>query len=177
MVSTDAAERFLGAPFLAGVDPALRRAVLALLSEERASARTVLLAQGQPNDHLSFLIEGAITIERTFPEGQKETVATMSAPAVFGTTSFFRPTAPSVAVIATTDVWSLTLFHLAHEQLRLENPRAAEALALAAVRVLAERFDALDKRVSDYLARHGDDQPKATEWSSFRARLFEEPHI
>ncbi len=177
MVSTDAAERFLGAPFLAGVDPALRKAVLAILSEERASDRTILLAQGQPNDHLSFLIEGTITIERIFPEGQKETVATMSAPAVFGTTSFFRPTAPSVSVIATTDVWSLTLYHPAHEQLRLEKPRAAEALALAAVRVLAERFDMLDKRVSDYLAGHGDDPPRATEWSSFRARLFEEPHI
>ena len=102
MVSTVAAERFLGAPFLAGVDPALRKALLALLSEERASARTVLLAQGQPNDHLSFLIEGTITIERVFPEGQKETVTTLSAPAVFGTTSFFRPTAPSVSVTATT---------------------------------------------------------------------------
>jgi CRP/FNR family transcriptional regulator, cyclic AMP receptor protein len=177
MVSTDAAERFLGAPFLAGVDPALRRAVLAVLSEERAAERTILLAQGQPNDHLSFLIEGEIRIERVFPEGQKETVATMSAPAVFGTTSFFRPTAPSVSVIATTDVWSLTLYHPGHEQLRLDNPRAAEALALAAVRVLAERFDMLDKRVSDYLAGHGEDPPRATEWSSFRARLFEEPHI
>jgi CRP-like cAMP-binding protein len=176
MVSTAAAERFLAAPFLAGVDPALRSALLALLSEERAAARTVLLAQGQPNDHLSFLIEGTITIERVFPEGQKETVTTLSAPAVFGTTSFFRPTAPSVSVVATTDVWFLTLYHPAHEQLRRENPRAAEALALAAVRVLAERFDVLDKRVSDYLARH-DDPPKATEWSSFRARLFEEPHI
>ena len=177
MVSTDGAERFLGAPFLAGVEPDLRRALLALLSEERATARTVLLAQGQPNDHLSFLIEGSITIERTFPEGQKETVATLSAPAVFGTTSFFRPTAPSVSVVATTDIWTLTLHHPAHERLRVENPRAAEALALAAVRVLAERFDVLDRRVSEYLAGHGEDPPKATEWSSFRARLFEEPHI
>ena len=177
MVSTDAAERFLGASFLAGVDPDLRRALLAHLSEERATAGTVLLAQGQANDHLSFLIEGIIAIERVFPEGQKEIVTTLSAPAVFGTTSFFRPTAPSVSVIATTDVWSLTLYHPAHEQLRLENPRAAEALALAAVRVLAERFDLLDKRVSDYLAGHGDDPPRATEWSSFRARIFEEPHI
>ena len=40
-----------------------------------------------------------------------------------------------------------------------------------------ERFDMLDKRVSDYLAGHGDEPPRATEWSSFRARLFEEPHI
>jgi CRP/FNR family transcriptional regulator, cyclic AMP receptor protein len=177
MVSTAAAERFLGAPFLADVDPALRRALLALLAEERAPARTVLLAQGQPNDHLSFLIEGSIAIERTFPEGTKETLTTLPAPAVFGTTSFFRPTAPSVSVLATTDVWFLTLYHPAHEQLRRENPRAAEALALAAVRVLADRFDVLDKRVSDYLAQHGDDQPRATEWSNFRARLFEEPHI
>ena len=67
--------------------------------------------------------------------------------------------------------------HPAHERLRRTNPRAAEALALAVVRVLAERFDLLDKRVSDGLVQHADDQPKVTEWSGFRARLFEEPNM
>ena len=52
-----------------------------------------------------------------------------------------------------------------------------QALALAVVRILAERFDLLDKRVSDSLAQHADDHPKVTEWSNFRARLFEEPNL
>jgi hypothetical protein len=63
--------------------------------------------------------------------------------------------------------------HPGHDRLRLENLKAAEELALAAVRVLAERFDMLDKRISDYMAQHPDGHPRATEWSNFRARLFE----
>ncbi len=174
MVKVDAAERFLTAPLLVDVDPELRRAVLDVLSEYRASSGAVLLEQGHPNDNLSFLIEGNATIERALAGGRKETLAHLTAPSVFGTISFFRPDPPSVTVRATSDVCVLTLDHPAHERLRSANPRAAEALALAAVRTLAERFDILDKRLSDSLAQHGDDHPRATEWSGFRERLFQE---
>jgi CRP/FNR family cyclic AMP-dependent transcriptional regulator len=157
------------------VDRDSRRAVLNVLTEDRAKTGAILLRQGEPNDRLSFLIEGSALIERTLADGRKEILAHLTAPAVFGTTSFFRPNPPTVTVRATTDVCVLTLDHPTHERLRRDNPRAAEALALATVRVLAERFDLLDKRVSDSLAQHADDQPKVTEWSGFRARLFEEP--
>ena len=69
IVSTAAAERFLAAPLLAGADPTARRAVLNVLVEERAPAEVTLLAQGQPNDHMSFLIEGSVTVLRTFDDG------------------------------------------------------------------------------------------------------------
>jgi CRP/FNR family transcriptional regulator, cyclic AMP receptor protein len=177
MVTTAAAERFLAAPLLAEVDPDSRRAVLSVLTEERAPADSILLVEGQPNDHISFLIEGSVTVIRTFPEGRVETVATLVAPSVFGETSFFRPKPPIVSVRANTPVWLLTLDHRAHERLRREHLKAAEELALAAVRVLAERFDMLDKRISDYMAQHPDGHPRATEWSNFRARLFEDSTI
>lgn len=177
MVKADAIERFLDAPLLVDVDVESRRAVLTAMIESRAPAGAVLLGQGQPNDHLSFLVEGTATIERTLPGNRKEVLAHIAAPAVFGTTSFFRPGPPTVTVRATSDVCILSLDHPAHEELRRENPRAAEALALAAVRTLAERFDLLDKRVSDSLAQHAADHPKVTEWSGFRARLFEESNM
>jgi CRP/FNR family cyclic AMP-dependent transcriptional regulator len=177
MVSTAAAERFLAAPLLSEVDPASRLAVLNVLAEERAPAGALLLAEGQPNDHISFLIDGSATILRTFPDGRTETVATLVAPSVFGETSFFRPQAPIVSVRANSPVWLLTLDHAAHDRLRRENRKAAEELALAAVRVLAERFDMLDKRISDYMSQHPDGHPRATEWSNFRARLFEDSTI
>jgi CRP/FNR family transcriptional regulator, cyclic AMP receptor protein len=177
MVKGEAAERFLAAPLLADVDPELRRVVLDRLEENRAPAGAVLLEQGRPTDHLSFLIVGSATIERVFPDGRKETLATLHAPAIFGTTSFFRPNKPTFSVRATTDVWLLTLDHPAHERLRRENPKAAEALALATLRVLAERFDLLDQRISEYLLQHSDDHPKVTEWAGFRARLFEDSNI
>ncbi|AGA31313.1 Crp/Fnr family transcriptional regulator [Singulisphaera acidiphila] len=177
MVKADVAEQFLAAPLLVDVDLDARQALLAMLEESHATAGAILLEQGEPNDHLSFLIEGSVVIERSLPGGRKETLAQLTAPAVFGTTSFFRPTPPTIAVRASTDVCILTMGHPAHEKLRRDDPRTAEALALAVVRVLAERFDLLDKRVSDFLAQHADDQPKTTEWSGFRARLFEEPKI
>ncbi|MDR3638891.1 MAG: cyclic nucleotide-binding domain-containing protein [Isosphaeraceae bacterium] len=177
MIDDDAAQRFMTAPQFAGTDPASLRALLNTLVEDRAPAGAVLLEQNQPNDHLSILIGGTATIERTFPDRPKEVLATLNAPALFGTTSFFRPSPPTVTVRAISEAWLLTLYHPAHDKLRAENPRAAEALLLAVVRVLAERFDLVDKRVSDYLFAHADDHPKVNEWSGFRARLFEEPAI
>jgi len=72
----------------------------------------------------------------------------------------------------------LTLHHPAHDRLRRENPRAAEELALAVVRTLSERFDLLDKLFTDYIAHHPDAPGNtASEWSRFRASLFEEQKI
>jgi len=173
MVTTAAAERFLAAPLLAEIDPASRRAVLDSLAEEHAPAGAVLLEQGRPNDQLAFLIEGSVNVIRPSPEGRVENVATLTAPSVFGETSFFRSTPAIVSVRAVQPVWLLTLDHAAHSRLRRENLKAAEQLALAAARVLSERFDMLDKRISDYMAQHPDGHPRATEWSNFRARLFE----
>lgn len=171
MVEAEAAERFLSAPLLSEVNPGSRRAVLDVLVEGRATAGSVLLSQGQPNDHLSFLIEGSATIDRKRLDGRTESLATLNAPSVFGTTTFFCPDPPTFTVRAATDVWLLTLYHPAHERLRREHPAAAEALAMAAVRVLSERFNELDRAFSAYMARH----PEFTEWAGFRARLFEEP--
>ncbi|HEV3165111.1 MAG TPA: cyclic nucleotide-binding domain-containing protein [Isosphaeraceae bacterium] len=173
MVTAAAADRFLAAPLLAEADAASRRAVLEVLSEEHAPAGAVLLEQGKPNDRIAFLIEGTVSVVRSYPDGRKENVATLTAPSVFGETSFFRPTPAIVSVRANSPVWLLTLDHPAHERLRRENLKAAEQLAVAAARVLSERFDMLDKRISDYMAQHPEGHPRATEWSNFRARLFE----
>jgi CRP-like cAMP-binding protein len=170
-------EGFLSAPMWGDTDRELRRAVLEAMGEDRADAGAMLLRQGQPNDRMGFLIEGSTVIERTFPGRPKELLATLNAPAAFGTTSFFGPNPPSVSVRATSPVRFLTLSHPQHERLRRANPRAAEALAVGILRVMSERFDLLDQRVSDNLAQHADDPPKVNEWAGFRARLFEEPNF
>src|SRR4051794_962057 len=89
MVEGDVAERFLSAPLWEEIDRGSRRAVFEAMEESRADAGATLLAEGQPNDRLSFLIEGSAVIERTYPEGRKEVLTTIHAPAAFGTTSFF----------------------------------------------------------------------------------------
>lgn len=72
----------------------------------------------------------------------------------------------------------LVLHHPEHEALRRDNPRAAEALALAVVRTLSERFDLIDRLFTDYIAQHPEVPANTvSEWSRFRARLFEEHKI
>ena len=176
-VQTEAGKQFLNTSLLTDASADVQRALLGALVEQRAAAGSVLLVQGQPNDHLSFLIGGSATVERRRPDGRTEAIATMGAPSVFGTTSFFSPRPPTFGVRAATDVWLLTLHHPEHERLRREHPHAAEALALAALRVLTERFDELDRIFSDYILQHPEDHPKVTEWAGFRARLFEEPGV
>jgi CRP-like cAMP-binding protein len=177
MIDTQASERFMAAPWLGEISPEVKRAILNALVEARAPEGAILLAQDQPNDHLSFLIEGTASIERILPKGRREVITLLASPAVFGSTSFFRPQPPSVSVRATSDVWLLSLYHPAHEALRAADPRAAESLALAVLRALSERFDLMDRYIVDYLARHSNEPEKSSEWASFRARLFEEQGV
>jgi CRP/FNR family transcriptional regulator, cyclic AMP receptor protein len=174
MVSSAASDRFLATPLLAELDSATRHALLNVLIEERAEEGATLLRQGEPNDHIAFLIEGSATVFRTRPDGRVEVLTTLAAPSLFGLTSFFRPIPPGFSVRATSPVWLLTFHHEAHQILRRVDLRAAEQLAVAALRVMADRFDMLDSRVSEDIAQHPEDHPKATEWANFRMRLFEE---
>lgn len=176
MIDSGAVKRFMNAPWMGDVSLECKQAIAAALDEGRAPAGAVLLSQGQPNDHLTFLIEGTADIERSTGRGLRERITVLTAPAVFGTTSFFQPKPPTATVRATSEVWMLTLHHPAHEKLRLENPRAAESLAVAVVRVLSERFDLIDALFSELSARQStsDNHPEPSEWADFRARLFDE---
>jgi CRP-like cAMP-binding protein len=174
MIDPEASQRFMAAPWLGEVDSEGKRAILEALVEARASSGAVLLEQDQPNDHLSFLISGTAQIERNFENGRREVITRIVAPTVFGTTSFFRPDPPSVGVRATSDVWTLSLYHPAHEALRVANPRAAEALAVAILRALSERFDLMDRLLTEYFTKHRAEPLRTSEWAGFRARLFDE---
>jgi CRP/FNR family transcriptional regulator, cyclic AMP receptor protein len=177
MIDIKASERFMAAPWLGEVDPETKRAILTALVEARAPSGAILLAQDQPNDHLSFLIDGTASIERILAGNRSEVITVLQAPAVFGSTSFFRPQPPSVSVRATSDVWLLSLYHPAHDALRAADPRAAESLALAVLRAISERFDLMDKYIVNFLDRHRNEPAKLSEWAGFRARLFEEPGL
>lgn len=175
MIHEEAVSRFMAAPWLSGADREEKQALLGALVEARAGAGDILLAQGQPNDHLTFLIDGIVNLERVFANGRKELITSLTAPAVFGTTSFFQPQPPTVTARAGTNVWMLTLYHPAHEALRRDHPRAAEALALAVVRTLSERFDLIDRLFTEYIEQHPDAPGGShSEWARFRAQLFEE---
>ena len=169
--------QFLESPLLVGVDESSRRAIFRALVEGEVPAGFALLEQGRPNDRLWFVIGGEVAIERVGAKGRVEMLAVLSGPAIYGTTTFFRGTALSATIRARSALTVGTLDHRAHDRLRLDDPRAAENLALSVVRVLSERFDLLDARLAEILADHAGDAPRATEWANFRARLFEEPTL
>jgi len=177
MVKADIAEQFLANQTLLEMDLDARRALLKYLDESQDITSAVLLKQGEPNDHLSFLMEGSAVIERIHPRGDREVLAQLNAPALYGTISFFRPTPPTICVRAITPVRVLTMGHPAHDALRRDDPRTAEALAIAVVRILAERFDLLDQRFTAKMAADSHDHRKVGEWSGFRARLFEDSMV
>ncbi len=177
LLATEERGRFLDSPLLGGVDDESRMAVFRRLVSGRAPAGTALLSQGEPNEHHWFILEGSVAIERKQADGHLDRMATMSGPAIFGTTTFFRSTAPHASIRASSDLMFWTLDREGHEALRRDNPRAAEALALAVVRVLSERFDILDVRLAELMAENGDDHPRTTELANFRSRLFEEPSL
>ncbi len=64
MIDAEATKRFMAAPWLAEVDPETKMAISRALVEARAPTGATLLEQGQPNDHLTFLIEGTAEIVR-----------------------------------------------------------------------------------------------------------------
>lgn len=165
-------ERFLSAAWLAQMDAANRRALFSTLREGRAPAGSCLLAEGEPNSRITFVIEGTVVLLRSYPGRDDEVIATLVAPAPFGETSFFRGKPSIVTVRAQTPVRFLTLDRPAYEAFRASNPVAAEQFALATVRILAERFDLIDRRVSEFLHEQHDNGHKASEWADFRARLF-----
>ena len=169
--------RFIESPLLSGVEEASRLAIFRALIPVTAATGFALLEQGKANDRLWFVLGGEVAIERTGPDGKADVLATLSGPAIYGTTTFFRGTALSATIRASNDLTVGTLDRRTHERLRRDDPRAAEELALSVVRVLSERFDMLDARLSSLMADHDADHPRATEWSSFRARLFEEPTL
>ena len=169
-------EPFLSGPLLSEVDDESRRSLYHALEPLQVVAGAVLIEQGRPNDRLWFFTLGTVAIVRR-EHGVDRVIADLSAPGIFGATSFFRPAPPIVSVRASSDMTLLTLDHAAHNRLRRDHPKAAEGLALATVRVLAERFDLLDARISEFMASHVDDHRKTNEWAGFRARLFEEPNI
>jgi CRP/FNR family cyclic AMP-dependent transcriptional regulator len=168
---------FLNSPFLAGEDDSLRRTLADKLVAGRIEAGTPLLSQGEPNDRLWFVVDGSVAVEQRHPDGRVEVMASMVGPGIYGTTTFFRSTAPSTTIRATSALTLWTLDRAGHEALRKDDPRAAEALALAIVRVLSERFDLLDARLATLMAEHGDGHPRTTELAAFRARLFEDPTL
>lgn len=181
----EAERRFLEADWLEGVDLDLRRVLFDHLREDHVSAGTVVICQGQPNDLLSFVLEGRFLVWRDHGSGVSDVTTAahihsdpaqlvFDAPAVFGETSFYTGQPAIVSVRAETDLWRLVMDRQAHEQLRSDHPRAAEALAFSSARTLSHQFADIENQLDRFLGLTYMSSPRKseTEWSRFRKQLF-----
>ena len=157
------------------VDPDTKLAILGALVEARAPAGATLLEQDQPNDHLSFLIDGTAR-----SSGLSTTAGVRSSRRSRRRRSSARRHSSDrnlrrLSVRATSDVWMLSLYHPAHEALRVGRiPAPPRPWPWRSSARLSERFDLIDRLFSDYMARHPDESSRMSEWAGFRARLFDE---
>lgn len=181
MATTSRPEIDLVPPILDHLDARSRSVLPAYLREERVAVGTELLTQGQHNERLWFVAAGAVAIERSGANGgHAEVLATLPAPSVFGTTTFYRPEiAASATIRAVDDLRLWTLDRPDQQRLRRDDPVAAEALAEAIIRILSERFDVLDRRLAGLMAEHDRARPRriSSELAAFRTRVFEEPGL
>ena len=175
--SQESQVRFVEASWLQEVPASIRVVIWRFLRERSEPVGHRLLDEHGASDHLWFVLDGSVVAERTRPgpQGRAETLAELSGSAIYGATTFFRNSAPTLTIRATSPIRGWTLDRASYQQLRSENLAAAEAHAQAVVKVLAERFDMLDRRLTELMAEHQGDRRRASEWADFRSRLFEEP--
>ena len=174
-IPTPDTARFLDLPWLTGAADSIRATIAQLLNVCAEPPGAKLLDQGRPNLRLWFVTDGSVAVERSHGAGRPEVLARLDGPAIYGTTTFFRGSTATMTLRATTTIRGWTLDRASYDRLRVDHPEAAEALNLAVVCVLSDRFDQLDRRLASLMADHDPAHPRMTEWANFRSRLFEEP--
>ena len=167
-------DRFMATTLLASLDDDIRQTVAEQLREAAVEPGTPIIRQGLKNDRLWFVQEGSVMVERSDREGRSTVLSTLQAPALFGTTTFFHNSPSNLTLRASTTLTTWSLDTQGYENLRRDDPRAAEALALEVLRVVSERFDMIHDRLIQTI---GDESPRLNEWGKFRTRLFSDPLI
>jgi CRP-like cAMP-binding protein len=174
MISQAAMERCQSAPWIQALDHEARTRLEGVVREVRVEPGSVLFAEGQTNDRVFVLLDGTVAVHRTYTGHAPELVTRITPPGLFGTTTFFGGKPSRVEARAETPVWVLVLDRAQFDALSEADPRTAAQFARSVIGDLAERFDALDRRVSEFLAHPPSDARRRNEWLEFRSKFFEE---
>jgi CRP-like cAMP-binding protein len=144
-----------------------------------------VLKFGDQSQNLWLLLEGRCDVVRPHnphdPYGEGLTLSSMEPYSIFGEMSFFHKAAHSANVIARTPLELVCIQRRDYDDLIRDGAWGAYKLAFNAVESLAERL----RRMSDWVAeltRTGPLPPaasgdstngRASEWSTFRSRMFD----
>lgn len=175
MISAECARRFTTMTWPPELSGEARGSLTGFLEEARSEAGTELYRAGQPNDRVYFLLEGQVEFWRNYHAHGEECVVRLDPGAMFGVTSFFGPNPPLVTARAVTPVWYVSLSAAAYDRLRETNLAGAEQFSRAAIHILSDRFDLLDRRLSEFFSHS--ERGRFNEWNEFRARIFKDASI
>ncbi|MDX1943949.1 MAG: cyclic nucleotide-binding domain-containing protein [Pirellulaceae bacterium] len=138
--------------------------------EQAIGAGHVVLAAGDQQRRLYFLLNGTVQIELETPRAGDRVLAELSAGSVFGESSFFHSALHSATVRAVTDVTLLGLDRGRYEQLREARSSAALLLAANAADLLSARLQQTDHFIIELLEAQQDVKNHAA-WKKFREKL------
>ena len=115
---------------------------------QRVPQWTEVVKQGQRGDTMFFILEGELRA-RIVQAGKETILSTLGPGDFFGEISLFDHGARSADVIANADSSVLKMTAAAFEKLAAESPDVAAPFLQAAIRTLAARIRADNKRIGD----------------------------
>ena len=109
----DQARKLLEAHPVRGVSPAALARVLTAAQLKRMNDHDHLCAEGDPGDAMYFLLDGAIRVTRTDPQGKMRELAVVQSPAIVGHMALIdhSPRSANCTASGRTVVASLPVFH------------------------------------------------------------------
>lgn len=136
-------------PVLAGLSPAAIQFLSGLLSEERFSAGTVIVGEGEAGSRMFFIAAGHVAVMKARETVAPVPLARLGPGQFFGEMSLVESVVRSASVVAEDDVTVFTLRGTDFHKLYRHQPAQYGIVMLNIARDLARRLRALDEKFSD----------------------------
>jgi CRP-like cAMP-binding protein len=157
-----------------GMSPAEVGSVAEACTEVNFAAGELILIEGQVARALWLLIEGKVEVDLHVAGAGERIIAELSAPSIFGESSFFHAHPHSASVKTLSPTRLLKLDRSRFEQLAAENNIAALRLGVKAAELLAGRLYQTDRFVEQILQSQMDRKVHAA-WRHLREGLGQGP--
>ena len=130
-----------------------------------------VVREGEPPTGLLILLRGTVEIIKQIPDGESQTIATVTAPTVIGEMGAVtaEARAASVKTVTACHFWLLARADL--QRLLEGESLAAYKLVAGIADVLARRLALMNRKVVEFSERHREEAP-VEELDALRHRLF-----
>ncbi len=161
-------------PFCRGMAEDEQRQLLEIAEHIQFKKGEKIVTQGGLQQYLWIVLEGLCQVTRRTDSGCQVNLAELGSHCQFGEMSFFHTAPNSADVIALTDIELLRIARADFDRLAFRNSTVVLKLTQNSIEQMAERLRKMDQWITDLICGGEDNQPTASEWSSFRELIFGE---